>query len=140
MADDRLFQVQIITPDRVFYSGEAVMLELTTTEGEIGIYKHHVPMTYLLSPGVVTITEPEGKRTAALHTGFIRILQEEVTILAEMAEWPEEIDMNRAEEARQRAERRLQMADPNINVARAEMSLHKALTRLEAGRGRKLSE
>lgn len=131
MTDERAFKLKVISPDRVFYEGEAVMLELNTTEGEIGIYKNHVPMTYIVAPGMMTITEPETKKVAALHSGFIQILQEEITILAEIAEWPEEIDENRAKEAQIRAERRLAMGDPNINVQRAEMALHRALTRQE---------
>ena len=54
MADDR-FQLRIITPERVFYEGEASMIELTTTEGEIGVYKNHVPLTYIIAPGILFI-------------------------------------------------------------------------------------
>lgn len=132
MADERAFRLKIISPDRVFYEGEAIMLELNTTEGQVGIYKNHVPMTYIIEPGIMTITESEeSKKEAALHSGFIQILQDEITILAETVEWPEEIDENRAKEAQLRAERRLAMKDPNINVQRAEMALHRALTRQE---------
>ena len=132
MAEERAFKLRVISPDRIFYEGEAIMLELNTTEGEIGIYKNHVPMTYIIEPGVMTITESEeSKKEAALHSGFIQILQEEITILAEIVEWPEEIDENRAKEAQIRAERRLAMKDPNINIQRAEMALHRALTRQE---------
>ena len=70
-------------------------------------------------------------KKAALHTGFVEILQDQVTILAEVAEWPEEIDRNRAEEARIRAERRLSGSDGSIDVARAELALSKALLRLK---------
>lgn len=129
MAEDRAFQVKIISPDRIFYEGEAEMLELNTTEGQIGIYKNHVPMTYMIEPGVLRITEAEDVKVAALHSGFIQILQDRITVLAETVEWPEEIDENRAKEAQIRAERRLAMKDPNINLQRAEMALHRALTR-----------
>ena len=70
MADaNRLFQVEIITPERVFYTGEASMIEFTTTEGDIGVYKHHIPLTAVLSPGIVTITENNGAKKAAVHSG-----------------------------------------------------------------------
>lgn len=132
MAETNAFKLRVISPDRIFYEGEAIMLELNTTEGQIGIYKNHVPMTYIIEPGVMTITESEdSQKEAALHSGFIQILQEEITILAEAVEWPEEIDENRAKEAQIRAERRLAMKDPNINIQRAEMALHRALTRQE---------
>ena len=132
MAADNLFDLKIITPDRVFYSGKASFLELNTVEGEIGIYKNHIPMTTVLEPGIATITEEGGhKKEAALHTGFMEILGDRITILAEIAEWPDEIDRNRAQEAKIRAERRLQNDKSNINITRAELALHKALVRIE---------
>ena len=132
MAADNLFDLKIITPDRVFYSGKASFLELNTVEGEIGIYKNHIPMTTVLEPGIATITEEGGnKKEAALHTGFMEILGDRITILAEIAEWPDEIDRNRAQEAKIRAERRLQNDKSNINIPRAELALHKALVRIE---------
>lgn len=132
MAADNLFDLKIITPDRVFYSGKASFLELNTVEGEIGIYKNHIPMTTVLEPGIATITEEGGnKKEAALHTGFMEILGDRITILAEIAEWPDEIDRNRAQESKIRAERRLQNDKSNINITRAELALHKALVRIE---------
>lgn len=132
MAADNLFDLKIITPDRVFYSGKASFLELNTVEGEIGIYKNHIPMTTVLEPGIATITEEGGnKKEAALHTGFMEILGDRITIFAEIAEWPDEIDRNRAQEAKIRAERRLQNDKSNINITRAELALHKALVRIE---------
>ena len=132
MAADNLFDLKIITPDRVFYSGKASFLELNTVEGEIGIYKNHIPMTTVLEPGIATSTEEGGnKKEAALHTGFMEILGDRITILAEIAEWPDEIDRNRAQEAKIRAERRLQNDKSNINITRAELALHKALVRIE---------
>ena len=76
MADDRIFSVEIITPDRIFYQGEAEMIEFTTVNGEIGVYKNHIPLTTVLAPGIVTITGPEGKKEAAVHSGFAEILQQ----------------------------------------------------------------
>ena len=116
MADaNRLFQVEIITPERVFYTGEASMIEFTTTEGDIGVYKHHIPLTAVLSPGIVTITENNGAKKAAVHSGFAEILGDKVTLLAEIAEWPDEIDKNRAEEAKMRAERRLKVKEAGLD-------------------------
>lgn len=131
MAEDRLFDLSIVSPERVFYRGKVSMVELSTSEGDVGIYKNHIPMTLLLVPGIVTITEEGGQREAAIHSGFMEVLQDKVTILAEIAEWPDEIDKNRAEEAKVRAERRLQTKDPMVNLNRAEMALRKATVRLE---------
>ncbi len=130
MADNNLFMLKIITPDRVFYEGEVSMVEFNTTEGEIGIYKKHVPMTVIVSPGILTITEAEGTKEAALHAGFAEILQNEVVILAEIIEWPEEIDVDRAQAARDRAEERLRSKTPETDVLRAETALQRALARI----------
>lgn len=130
MADDRVFKLKIISPDRIFYEGDVTMVELKTSEGEIGIYKNHIPLTTILVPGVVKITEPDGFKLAALYAGFVEILQDKVTVLAEVAEWPDEIDVNRAMEAKMRAERRLGEKS-DIDAARAEMALRRALTRIE---------
>ncbi len=131
MADERAFRLKIITPDRVFFDEEVVMVEFNTTEGEIGIYRDHVPMTVIVKPGILTITLEDEVKEAALHAGFAEILKDQVTILAEIVEWPIEIDEDRAEAAKQRAEERLQLKDDSINVARAEVALQRAMARIE---------
>ncbi|MBE5979364.1 MAG: ATP synthase F1 subunit epsilon [Paenibacillaceae bacterium] len=128
MAD--LFKLQIITPERKFYEGEASMVELTTTEGEIGVYRGHIPMTAIVAPGVLKIHEAGGIKEAALMSGFLEILPEKIVIMAEVAEWPEEIDLNRAQEAKVRAERRLKEQSGEIDIVRAETALKKALVRI----------
>ena len=131
MADENLFTLQIISPDRIFYDGEASFVEMVTSEGEVGVYKNHIPMTNILVPGIVKIHESDGVKEAAVHSGFVEILQEKIVIMAEVAEWPDEIDINRAEEARKRAERRLSSNGSEINVARAEAALKRSLTRIQ---------
>ena len=130
MAENNLFTLKIITPDRMFYEGEVSMVEFNTTEGEIGIYKKHVPTTVIISPGILTITEENETMEAALHAGFAEILQDEVVIMAEIVEWPEEIDLKRAEAARDRAQERLQSKTPETDVLRAETALQRALARI----------
>ena len=76
-----------------------------------------------------SIEENEVKK-AAIHAGFVEILPDKITILAEIAEWPEEIDVPRAEEANERAEQRLNSGDAEVNVARAEAALSRSLARL----------
>ncbi len=125
------FQLNIIEPEGVFYEGEADMLELNTTEGEIGILPGHIPMTVIIKPGIMTIYETNGEeKKAALHAGFVEILQDKVTILAEIAEWPSEIDEARAEAALDRAQDRLQEKSPNTDLARAEAAMLRALARI----------
>ncbi len=130
MAENNLFTLRIITPDRVFYKGEVSMVEFNTTEGEIGVLKKHVPTTVIVSPGILTITEAEGTKEAALHAGFAEILQDEVVILAEIIEWPEEIDEERAKKAKERAEERLRSKTPETDILRAETALQRAMARI----------
>lgn len=133
MADTgKQFRLKIISPDRVFYDADVEMVELRTTEGEIGILKDHIPLTAIIVPGILNIKgSAEGDRQAAMHSGFVEIMQDHVTILAESCEWPEEIDLNRAKEAQIRAERRLKSGDATINIARAELALRRSLIRIE---------
>ncbi|MCR5267139.1 MAG: ATP synthase F1 subunit epsilon [Lachnospiraceae bacterium] len=131
---DNTFKLRIISPERVFYEGEAIMLECRTTEGEIGILKNHIPLTAVLAPGVARIKESDTVVKAALISGFIEILQDQVTVLAEIAEWPDEIDVKRAEEARIRAERRLQEKGAGTNMARAYLALQRSIARIEAAK------
>lgn len=128
MAD---FTLRIITPDRVFFEEPVEMVEFNTTEGEIGIYPMHVPTTVIVAPGILTITQADGQKEAALHSGFAEILQDSVTIMAEVIEWPEEIDRERAEEARERAEKRIAGHAPETDMVRAEAALKRAVARIE---------
>lgn len=132
MADNsRLFRLKVISPDRIFFDGEADMIEVKTTEGDMGVLKGHIPLTAIVAPGMLKIINGQDEKVAALLDGFIEILGDHVTILAESCEWPDEIDVHRAEEAKLRAERRLKGADGEINETRAEMALRRSLIRLE---------
>ena len=128
MADG--MKLKVVTPTGGFYDGDVSMVELTTTEGEIGIYPDHIPLTAVVAPGVLKIHENGGEKEAALMSGFITILTEQVAIMAEVVEWPDEIDYHRAEEARSRAERRLSSGQADLDVVRAEAALKRALVRL----------
>ena len=130
--NDNRFTLKVITPERVFYEEEVSMVEFNTVEGEVGIYKQHIPMTMIISPGILTITQENETREAALHAGFAEVLQDKVTILAEIIEWPAEIDLKRAEEAKERAESRIREHAPGTDMKRAEMSLKRAVARINA--------
>ena len=144
---DKDFQLRIITPERVFYEGTVDMVEFNTTEGQIGVLpghfpsnpgressgplRGHIPLTVIVKPGILHITEKDGEKEAALHSGFAEILPEGVTILAEIIEWPNEIDENRAEAALHRAEERLRSKTPETDIARAETALQRAMARIQ---------
>ena len=132
MSDEKKeYQLRIVTPERVFYEGLVEMVEFNTTEGQIGVLPGHIPMTVIVAPGILKITEEEGTKEAALHAGFAEILPDRITILAEIIEWPDEIDENRAEAALQRARERLENRDTQTDLARAETALQRAIARIE---------
>ncbi len=124
------FTVEIITPDRVFYRGEAGMIEFNTEAGEIGVYPRHIPLTTVIRPGVVTIHEESGEKKAAIHAGFAEILPDQVSLMAEIAEWGDEIDVDRAEAAKKRAEERIAAKAEETDMDRAELALKKAIVRI----------
>ena len=130
--NDNKFTLKVITPDRTFYEEEVSMVEFNTVEGEVGIFKQHIPMTMIIAPGILTITGDGDVKEAALHAGFAEVLPDKVTILAEIIEWPAEIDLNRAQEAKGRAEERIRENAPGTDMRRAEMSLKRAVARIEA--------
>ena len=127
------FKLQIITPQKILYDNDVSFVEYNTTEGYVGVYAGHIPMTQVLAPGKFSIFEDDNKEAevGALHTGFVQIMPDMITILAEIVEWKGEIDIDRAKAAVDRAKKRLAELSNNLDIARAELSLKKALTRLQ---------
>lgn len=126
-------RLQVITPDRVVFDGECTMLEYNTTEGFVGVLPGHVAMTQVIAPGKLTIYE-EGKEKpmyAAVMSGIATIMPDIITLLAEILELPEEIDVERAKQAKARAEKRIEERGENFNLAKAELAIRRADTRLE---------
>ena len=134
MADNNLFEFKIIEPDGMFFEGEGEFLEFTSVEGRMGVYKNHIPLTTILEPCVIKIHANGEKKKAAVLGGFIEIQKERITILAEDANWPEEIDVERAKAAKQRAEERLSKREAGLDVVRAEAALKRAMARIGAAR------
>ena len=134
MADNNLFELKVLSPDGMFFEGEGEFLEFTSVEGQMGVYKNHIPLTTILEPCVVKIHANGEVKKAAVLGGFIEIQKERITILAEDANWPEEIDVERAEAAKQRAEERLSKKEAGLDVVRAEAALKRAVARIGAAR------
>ena len=124
------FRLQIITPERIFFDKDVYMAEFNTIEGEIGVYADHIPLTCIIKPGVLTIRMEGEEKEAALHSGFVEILPDKVTILAETIEWPEEIDEVRAEAAMARAKERIAHPNSQTDIARAQTALMRAMARI----------
>ncbi len=130
---DKQFRLRILTPERVFYEGMADMAIFQAVEGELGVLPGHIPLTTLISSSSFQIlTEDKNKTTVvAVHEGFVEILPDQVTLLTEAAEWPEEIDVERAERARERAQKRLDSSQDGLDIKRAQLAMQRALTRLQ---------
>jgi len=125
------FRLQIVTPSRTFYDDEVEMTIVKTTEGDLGIMKNHMLMVAPLTIGKVRIKKDGQFKEAAISEGFVQVESEYTRIITDSAEWPEEIDVKRAEEAKERAERRLSADKSDIDRVRSEISLRKALNRLD---------
>ncbi|QQE74214.1 F0F1 ATP synthase subunit epsilon [Brevibacillus composti] len=124
--------VEVVTPERVVFSGEATMVIARGVQGELGIMPNHMPLVTPLKIAPVRVkTEGDKEVVLAVSGGFMEVRRDKVTILAETAERPEDIDVNRAKAARERAEKRLNERHPDLDVRRAEYALQRALTRMQ---------
>jgi F-type H+-transporting ATPase subunit epsilon len=128
MADT--FQLEIVTPTRLLVNEPAEEAQIPGASGYLGILPGHAPLISELAVGVITYKSSGSTHTLSIAWGFMEVLPEKVTILAEAAESPKEIDVPRAEKAKQRAEERLKSNNPEIDYARAEDALKRAETRI----------
>ena len=124
-------RLDIVTPDKVAYSADVTMVIARATDGDLGVLPGHVPLIAALKTWPLRIFTEGVEQLISLCGGFIEVQPDKVTILAGCAELPEEIDVDRAEKAKERAEERLTNHSGQIDVARAQAALRKALTRLQ---------
>ncbi|WP_304942657.1 ATP synthase F1 subunit epsilon [Vallitalea guaymasensis] len=133
MANNK-FLLQVVTPERIFYEDDVERVEFKTSEGDIGVYANHIPLTTPVVSGMMVIKNDSKVEKAAIHKGFVEITPEKVTILTDAAEWPHEIDIKRAEEAKLRAERRLEADKADLNEIRTKSALARSVVRIEVGK------
>jgi len=128
MADS--LKLSMLTPEKEFFTGEVTEISTESIQGKIGILANHMPLVTSLKPCQTEIVSKDGKkRTAFTSMGILKVMNNEVKILCEACEWPEDIDVARAKSAKERAEKRLKQKD-GVDIQRAEMSLARALVRL----------
>jgi F-type H+-transporting ATPase subunit epsilon len=124
--------VEVVTPERVVYSGQAEMVIARGVVGDLGILPNHMPLVSPLKTAPVRIkTEGEKEVKMAVSGGFMEVRGDKVTILAETAELPGDIDVERAQAAKGRAEKRLSEKYPDLDFQRAERALQRAMARLD---------
>jgi len=125
--------LEIVTPDRALVREEVDEVQLPGAEGYFGVLPGHTPLLASLSVGEMWYRTGAEKKYLAIAFGFVEVLPERVTVLAQIAEHPEDIDVSRAEAARTRAEERLAagVSRPDLDFERARIAMAKALIRLQ---------
>jgi F-type H+-transporting ATPase subunit epsilon len=129
MADT--FKLEIVTPEKKVVDAAAEEMQIPGKNGYLGILPGHAPLITELAVGEVTFRENATEQRLAVAWGFAEVLPNKVTILAETAERPSEIDVERARKSKERAEQLLSSGDTTVDVERALDALHRADTRLE---------
>ncbi|MGB2697439.1 MAG: F0F1 ATP synthase subunit epsilon [Candidatus Zixiibacteriota bacterium] len=127
-----MYKLSIVTPEKKFYEDEVNSLIAPGSLGYLGILTDHAPLLTELVPGKLTLKDSQGKeKIFAISGGFLEVLKNNVTILADAIEPAEGIDFKKAEEALKRANERLKSRDENVDVPRAEFALTRALNRIK---------
>ena len=131
-------KLDIVTVERLVYSQEVDMVIAPGIDGELGILPRHAPLLTALAYGELRAKRGSEEDSFAISGGFMEVQPDHVTVLADTAEYAEEIDMERAEAARRRAEDRLQaMADEKIDFTKAEAALRRSIIRIKVAESRR---
>ena len=127
------FRLRVVTPEHTVFDESVAEIVTRSVEGELGVLAHHMPLITPLVPHTMTLyLDAEGTRSIVVSGGFMEVGSEGVLILADAAETPDQIDVGRAEAARERAETRLGGGAADIDLARAKRALARAENRLQA--------
>ena len=126
-----VFQLEIVTPEKQVVSDTAEEVQIPGKRGYLGVLPGHAPLITELSVGEIIYRNGGQPHYLAVAWGFAEVLPDKVTILAEAAERPDEVDVARAQQAKQRAEERLKSQDPSTDYERALYSLKRAEVRLD---------
>ena len=124
------FHLKVLTVDRCFFDDEVDQIVIRTTQGDVGILPNHVPYTAALGIGGLNIIQNGQSRVAAIAGGFVDVSREQTVVLARTCEWADEIDINRAREAAERARAILQQKESEHEHDVAQAKLKKAVNRI----------
>lgn len=128
------FMLEIITPERVFFHGDVESVIIPTADGDMSIQKMHEPMVAAITVGDMRISVNGAWRHCTTSEGFVEVRPDETIIFSQAVEWPDEIDLRRAQEAKERAEERLRQTRSYQEYMQNQIALARAMVRLRVGR------
>lgn len=127
----KTLSVSVVTPDGPVLEEDYEMISCKAENGELGILPGHIPLVAPLSINAVRLKRDDTEDLIAVNGGFLEVRPDKVTILAQSAEKASDIDVERAERAKERASKLLESNDSDIDVMRAQLALHRAINRIE---------
>ena len=128
------YMLEIITPEREFYKGEVESVIIPTPDGQMSIQRMHEPMVAALGVGEMKLCIEGEWSVCTTSEGFVEVRPDETIIFSQAVEWPSEIDMKRAQEAKERAEERMRQEHSRQEYMRSQISLARAMVRLRVGK------
>lgn len=130
-------RLEIVTAERTVFADDVSEVVAWGIEGQLGILPHHAPLMTMLQPGDLLIKKDDEEHYLAISGGFLEVRPDKVIILADACERAEEIDVERAEAARRRAEEILKTRPPEMDTAAAEAALRRSLARIKVAERRR---
>lgn len=125
------YKLKVITPEKIFFEGETEQIKIRTSEGDIGILANHENYVCNINAGLLSIKIDDKFKNSALSEGILKIIDGEVVVLANTAEWADEIDVERAKRAKEKAEQIIKdSANVKVDISLAEIKLKRALARI----------
>ena len=128
---------EMVTAEKLLFSDQVESIVAPGEAGELGILPHHAPLLSILKSGELRVTQDGQEQSIAITGGFLEVLDNKVTVLADAAEHADEIELERAEEAVRRAEERIASRDADLDLERAIGSLRRAQVRVTVARRRR---
>lgn len=126
--------VSVVTPDGRVLEDDYNMLSCKAESGELGILPGHIPLVAPLSINAIRLKRDDQDEFVAVNGGFLEVRPDKVTVLAQSAEKASEIDVKRAEEAKERAAQLLEKQAADTDIARAKLALNRAINRIEVAK------
>ena len=123
------FKLKIVTPEKVFFEGEVDILNIKLTKGYTGILPHHMPLVSMVEIAPMNFRVGRTTKEMAVHGGVLNVKEDETLLLVNAIEYKEDIDLERAKKAEERARQRLESKSADVDIKRAKLALTRALVR-----------